>query len=92
MTAELHALLRPRFPGYIVSSQDDRREQEIKRPEHRKIVPDLVVHHFGTLDANLLVVEAKLSSNRNYAKDVWKLRRLAACNRVSFSEYRLGGR
>lgn len=37
-------------------------------------MPDLIVHRVGTQDHNLLVVEAKRHTNRDFAKDIWKLR------------------
>jgi hypothetical protein len=73
VVSELFSLLRPRFPQHTVSNEYDRREQEIKRLGTSKIVPDLIVHHVGGQDDNVLVVEVKLAGNYNYKGDVRKL-------------------
>jgi hypothetical protein len=73
VVSELHLLLRPKFPAHIVANEYDRREQETKRLGKSKIVPDLIVHHVGNQDGNLLVVEVKLAGNYNYKSDVRKL-------------------
>lgn len=73
VVSELFFLLRPHFPRHTVSNEYDRREQESKRLGSSKIVPDLIVHHVGDQDDNLLVVEVKLAGNCNYTGDVRKL-------------------
>lgn len=81
--AELYARVRERFPEYQVNGEYDRRERDVKDliyPDaagfmtEADIVPDLVVHRVGTQKHNLLVVEAKRHTNRDFAKDIWKLR------------------
>lgn len=82
ITYELAVRMAPRFPGWRVSSEWDRREREEKqiawddeagRRLLKSIRPDIVVHHILKQE-NLLVVEAKRSSHRgNYADDVRKL-------------------
>lgn len=83
IVAELHVILRKRFPKHTVNNEYDRHEQATKRLaypdrdgnlEDAPITPDLVVHHVGIQAHNLLVVEAKRSTNTEYAKDIWKLR------------------
>jgi len=73
VVAELFVLLRLRFPDHAVANEYDRREQEVKRLGTSKIIPDLIVHHVGNQENNLLVVEVKLASNYNYRGDVRKL-------------------
>lgn len=83
IVAHLPPLLEGKFPGWTISIEWDRHEQEVKRLRHRlsdeeferegKIVPDLIVHRVGKKE-NLLVVEVKRSVNRNYKRDIWKLR------------------
>jgi hypothetical protein len=73
VVSELFAKLRLLFPGYTVSNEYDRREQETKRLGDSKIVPDLVVHRVGQQADNLLVVEVKLARNKNYKSDIRKL-------------------
>ncbi len=83
VVAELYARVRERFPEYQVNGEYDRRERAVKDliypdaagiMDEADIVPDLVVHHVGTQDHNLLVIEAKRHTNRDFAKDIWKLR------------------
>ena len=73
VVSELFFLLRPRFPQHAVSNEYDRREQQIKQLGTSKIIPDLIVHHIGNQDDNLLVVEVKLAGNYDYEGDVRKL-------------------
>lgn len=82
ITATLAALMGPHFPGWTVSPEWDRREQEEKKLAYgdvkgaarlRKIRPDIIVHHVGKAK-NLLVVEAKRHINRDYEDDIGKLR------------------
>ena len=81
--AELYVRVRERFPEYQVNGEYDRRERAVKDliypdaagdMDEADIVPDLIVHRVGTQDHNLLVVEAKRHTNRDFAKDMWKLR------------------
>ena len=85
VVSELFWRVRPRFPGYRVSSEYNRREGQVKRlnypdangvvaEEPPRIRPDLIVHRIGDQEDNLLVVEAKLITNDDFEKDVWKLR------------------
>jgi len=85
VVAELYVRLRLRFPEYQVNNEYDRRDRVVKdliypdiagNMHDANIVPDLVVHHVGTQAHNLLVVEAKRHINRDFAKDIWKLRGL----------------
>lgn len=85
VVSELYVRLRERFPEYRVSNEYDRRDRAVKEliyPDaagnmhDANIVPDLIVHHVGSQDHNLLVVEAKRHINRDFAKDIWKLRGL----------------
>lgn len=82
VVAELFVRMRQNFPGWTVSNEYDRREQERKRLAYddangvlrdAPIRPDLIVHKVG-LKENLLVVEVKLHTNQNHARDIWKLR------------------
>lgn len=85
VVAELYVRLRERFPEYRVSNEYDRRGRAVKEliyadaagnMHDAHIVPDLIVHRVGAQDHNLLVVEAKRHINRDFAKDIWKLRGL----------------
>jgi hypothetical protein len=83
LVGELPALLAGRFPGWSVNIEWDRYEQEVKRLRYRlddidfereaPIVPDLIIHRVGKKE-NLLVVEVKRAINRNFKRDIWKLR------------------
>lgn len=83
VVAELYARIRERFPECQVNDEYDRRERVIKTLHYpdsagildeANIVPDLIVHHVGMQNHNLLVVEVKRHTNRDFAKDIWKLR------------------
>lgn len=83
MVAELYVRVRALFPEYQVNDEYDRRERAVKNlvylnaagdTEEANIVPDIIVHRVGTQDCNLLVVEVKRHTNRDFAKDIWKLR------------------
>lgn len=85
VVAELYVRLRERFTEYRVSNEYDRCGRAVKEliyadaagnMHDAKIVPDLIVHRVGAQDHNLLVVEAKRQINRDFAKDIWKLRGL----------------
>lgn len=84
ITASLASIMESHFPDWTVSPEWDRREQEEKKLAYedkegamrlRKIRPDIIVHHVGQ-EENLLVVEAKRHTNRNYNDDIRKLRGL----------------
>ena len=82
IVARLAKLLDGKFEGWSIDTEWNRREDLIKRlpydltddelKEHGAIVPDLIVHRVGKRE-NLLVVEVKKASNRNFAGDIWKL-------------------
>lgn len=83
VVAELYLRVRERFPEYQVNNEYDRSERAVKDLiypnaagllHEADIIPDLIVHRVGTQDQNLLVVEAKRHTNRDFAKDIWKLR------------------
>lgn len=83
VVAELYVRVRERFPEYQVNDEYDRRERAVKDlrypnaagvMDEADIVPDLIVHRAGTQSHNLLVIEAKRHTNRDFAKDIWKLR------------------
>lgn len=83
VAAELHVRLRERFPEHQVHNEYDRRDRAVKDLSHpdtagnmheANVAPDLIVHRIGTQDHNLLVVEVKRHVNRNFTKDIWKLR------------------
>ena len=79
----LAVLLEGKFPGWSLGVEWNRREDVVKKLAHGAteddliregtIVPDLIVHRVGKRE-NLLVVEVKKSSNKNYAGDIWKLK------------------
>lgn len=82
VVAELYVRVREQFPEYQVNNEYDRRERAVKDlfypdaagdMDEADIVPDLIVHRVGMQDHNLLVVEAKRHTNRDFAKDIWKL-------------------
>ena len=87
IVSELFARLRPLFPDWTVSNEYDRREQQQKRLRHRSprsgvekeapITPDIVVHQVGKKE-NLLVIEVKRHTNKDYERDVWKLSGMTA--------------
>lgn len=83
VVAELYVRVRERFPEYQVNDEYDRRECAVKDliypdavgvMDEADIVPDLIVHRVGTQDQNLLIVEVKRHTNRDFDKDIWKLR------------------
>lgn len=83
VVAELYVRVRERFSEYQVNDEYDRRKRAVKDliypnaagvMDEADIVPDLIVHRVGTQDHNLLVVEVKRHTNRDFAKDIWKLR------------------
>ena len=78
----LAVLLEGKFSGWSVGVEWNRREDVVKRLAHGAtkdeliregaIVPDLIVHRVGKRE-NLLIVEVKKSSNKDYEGDIWKL-------------------
>ena len=78
----LAVLLEGRFTGWSIGVEWNRREDVVKRLRHDAtvdeliregaIVPDLIVHRVGKR-ANLLVVEVKKASNKDFGGDIWKL-------------------
>jgi len=78
----LTLLLQGKFPGWSIGFEWDRREDVAKRLRHGVtedelireglIVPDIIVHRVGKQE-NLLVVEVKKSTNKDYDGDIWKL-------------------
>jgi hypothetical protein len=85
--ARLAVLLEGNFPDWSISTEWDRREDLVKRLRYQfpiealereaMIVPDLIIHRIGKRE-NLLVVEVKRIANRDYDKDIWKLRGMTA--------------
>lgn len=86
LTHKLAEHLQPRFPGYHVDCEYNRRGYEQKKlpnPEPtdsgnltgKTIYPDIVVHQRGQQD-NLLVIEVKKVGNDDRANDIAKLRQL----------------
>ncbi len=77
LVARLSQYLMPLFPDYAIDTDYDRHGMETKRAEIPSecatkideagkaiIIPDLIVHRRGNDNYNLLVVEAKKSSDR----------------------------
>jgi hypothetical protein len=83
IVARLARLLNGKYPGWSIDLEWSRREDVIKRLRYGlsddeligkdAIVPDLVVHRVGKKD-NLLVVEVKKVTNKDFDGDIWKLR------------------
>ena len=83
IVARLGALLRGKYQGWSIDLEWSRREDLIKRLRYRlsdeeligkdAIVPDLIVHRVGKKE-NLLVVEIKKVTNRDFDGDIWKLK------------------
>ena len=75
--------LHAQYEGWSIDLEWNRREDVIKRLRYDlsedeligkdAIVPDLIVHRVGKRE-NLLVVEVKKSSNKDYDGDIWKLK------------------
>ncbi len=78
----LAVLLEGSFPGWSIGVEWNRREDVVKRLRYDAtedeliregaIVPDLIVHRVGKRE-NLLVVEVKKASNKDFNGDIWKL-------------------
>lgn len=82
IVGRLAVLLEGRFPGWSIGVEWNRRETVIKKlsyglTDHEliregAIVPDLIVHRVGKRE-NLLVLEVKKASNKDFDGDIWKL-------------------
>lgn len=82
IVGRLAVLLEGRFFGWDISVEWNRREDMIKRLHYGltdedleragAIIPDLLIHRIGKAE-NLLVVEIKKVTNKDYAGDIWKL-------------------
>ena len=85
IVARLSRLLDGKYPGWSIDLEWSRREAVIKRLRYGlsedeligkdAIVPDLIVHRVGKKE-NLLVVEVKKSTNKDFDGDIWKLKGL----------------
>ncbi|WP_245487441.1 hypothetical protein [Rhizobium leguminosarum] len=83
LVARIRDLLHGQYVGWSIDLEWNRREDVIKRlryglsDEELKgkdaIVPDLIVHRVGKRE-NLLVVEVKKSTNKDFEGDIWKLK------------------
>jgi hypothetical protein len=83
IVARLKDFLHGQYEGWSIDLEWNRREDIVKRLRYdlRKeeligndaIVPDLIVHRVGKKE-NMLVVEVKKSSNRDFDGDIWKLK------------------
>lgn len=83
LVARIRDHLHGQYDGWSIDLEWNRREDVIKRLRYDlsedeligkdAIVPDLIVHRVGKRE-NLLVVEVKKSSNRNFDGDIWKLK------------------
>lgn len=83
IVGRLAVLLEGKFPGWSVNVEWNRRRDVAKRlhyPLHEDdaaleaaIQPDLIVHRVGKSE-NLLVVEAKKAANKDFDRDIWKLK------------------
>jgi hypothetical protein len=83
LVARIRDLLHGQYEGWSIDLEWNRREDVIKRLRYElsedeliskdAIVPDLIVHRVGKKE-NLLVVEVKKSSNKNFDDDIWKLK------------------
>ena len=82
IVGRLANMIAGKFDGWSIDIEWNRREDVIKKlpydlsdeelKEQGAIVPDLIVHRVGKRE-NLLVVEVKKVSNRDFAGDIWKL-------------------
>lgn len=83
LVARIRDLLHGQFEGWSIDLEWNRREDVVKRLRYGlsedeliskdAIVPDLIVHRVGKRE-NLLVVEVKKASNKDFHGDIWKLR------------------
>jgi hypothetical protein len=85
IVARLARLLDGKYRGWSIDLEWSRREDVIKRLRYGladdeliskdAIVPDLIVHRVGKKE-NLLVVEVKKVTNKDFDGDIWKLKGL----------------
>jgi hypothetical protein len=83
IVGRLQSFLAGKYEGWSIDVEWSRRESVIKRLSyksseeelirHSAIVPNLIVHRVGKKE-NLLVVEVKKATNKDFDGDVWKLR------------------
>lgn len=83
LVARIRDLLHGQYEGWSIDLEWNRREDVIKRLRYGlsddeligkdAIVPDLIVHRVGKKE-NLLVVEVKKSTNKDFDGDIWKLK------------------
>ncbi|MGW1424661.1 hypothetical protein ACWAT4_31575 [Bradyrhizobium manausense] len=83
LVARIRDLLHGQYAGWSIDLEWNRREDVVKRLRYGlsedeligkdAIVPDLIVHRVGRRE-NLLVVEVKKSTNKDYEGDIWKLK------------------
>ena len=82
LVARIRDLLHGQYEGWSIDLEWNRREDVIKRLRYGlgvdeligkdAIVPDLIVHRVGKRE-NLLVVEVKKVTNKDFDGDIWKL-------------------
>lgn len=83
LVARIRDLLHGQYEGWSIDLEWNRREDVIKRLRYGlsddeligkdAIVPDLIVHRVGKRE-NLLVVEVKKATNKDFDGDIWKLK------------------
>jgi hypothetical protein len=83
LVARIRDLLHGQYAGWSIDLEWNRREDFIKRLRYGlsedeligkdAIVLDLIVHRVGRRE-NLLVVEVKKSTNKDFDGDIWKLK------------------
>jgi hypothetical protein len=83
LVGRIRDLLHGQYAGWSIDLEWNRREDVIKRLRYGlcddeligkdAIVPDLIVHRVGKRE-NLLVVEVKKSTNKDFEGDIWKLK------------------
>jgi hypothetical protein len=83
LVGRIRDLLHGHYVGWLIDLEWNRRENVIKRLRYDlsddeligkdAIVPDLIVHRVGKRE-NLLVVEVKKSTNKDFEGDIWKLK------------------
>ena len=85
IVARIRHLLHGQYEDWSIDLEWNRREDVIKRLQYGlsddeligkdAIVPDLIIHRVGKRE-NLLVVEVKKSTNKDFDGDIWKLKGL----------------
>lgn len=83
LVGRIRDLLHGQYEGWSIDLEWNRREDVIKRLRYGlsddeligkdAIVPDLIVHRVGMRE-NLLVVEVKKATNKDFEGDIWKLK------------------